>query len=203
MTLSLSASRLALLIAALTTSACVRPPPEAAPATAAARTSGVTSVTVEPPPAPQPLEGCPRVNPTCTYQALAVEFGRLPELPAWCEGRLEQEGVSVAGAARVDGLARLSGPASWDILQDIQSLSRTTFSTCYEEGLRLNPALAGVMELEFQVEETRSCVSEIVVVDTDLEDEVTRDCVVNALMGYPLPSAGSRMSTRLVFAPGD
>jgi len=176
--------------------ACARPPSDV--------TAPITTVIVEPPPEAAPLEGCVRVNPTCTYQALAVEFGRLPELPDACEGRLAEAGTEgPVGTARVDGLAHLSGPASWDILQDIQALAGTTFETCYEEGLRLTPTLSGAMELEFQVEQARSCVSEIVVVDTDLEDTITRDCVVNALMGYPLPSAGSRMSARLVFEPGE
>lgn len=168
---------------------------------------GVTTVVVEPPPAAparRPLEGCPRVNPTCTYQALAVEFGRAEALPDHCQGRLSVEGEQVpAGRVRVEGLARLEGPASWDILQDLEALARSTLQTCYQEGLRVNPELAGAMELEFQVEAARSCVTQIQVTGSSVDDLHTQDCVIDALEYYPLPSAGSLMSARLVFEPAE
>ncbi len=140
------------------------------------------------------------MNPTCTFQALLVDFGRLEALPAHCEGRVS-EGPAPAGSARVDGLARLDGPASWDIMEDLELLARGTLSTCYREALTVDSGQRGVVELEFRVEDERSCVSEVIVVASELTDAVARECISQALMGYPLPAAGSRMSLRLTFEP--
>ncbi len=169
---------------------------------------GVTAVLIEPPleaPAGERrlLEGCRRVNPTCTYRALAVALGRAEDLPASCEGRLPTGSADPAARVRVEGLAHLDGPASWDILGELEALARGTLHTCYLEGLRVDPELAGELELEIQVEAARSCVSAIRVTASSLGDAHTRSCVVAALEHYPLPSAGSLLAARLVFELSD
>ncbi len=167
---------------------------------------GVTTVVVEPPPGAAAgerrlLDGCRRVNPTCTYRALAAELGRAEGPPAYCEGRLPTGAADPVGRVRVEGLAHLDGPASWDILGDLETLARGTLHTCYLEGLRVDPGLAGTLELELQVEAARSCVSQVRITASSLGDVHTRDCVVAALENYPLPSAGSLLAARLVFEP--
>ena len=85
-----------------------------------------------------------------------------------------------------------NGRLPGDVIQRIVRQNMGRFRACYEGGLRLNPALAGRVAVQFVIDR-QGQVSVAQDGDSDLPNDAVRSCIVKSFysLSFPSPDNGT------------
>ena len=105
-----------------------------------------------------------------------------------------------------DVVSTVNGQIPRDVIQRIVRLNFGRFRLCYENGLRSNPSLTGVVKTKFVIDRN-GAVSQSMDGGSDMPDQAVVSCVVRSFGNLSFPTANGQGITTVIypvaFSPGE